>query len=147
MLILWRALLIILSCLAVAICYPYYANGAITIMLTWAAIAFCIMALLTVITKALYLGKSHIFNSFLDIALVICFIYILLNIFPQQDGSTPYMNLKKGIYPNKQDIQIGLENLGFTKRKESLEQLQNNINELTSGLNKIKTLIPQEHKD
>ena len=57
------------------------------------------------------------------------------------------MNLKKGIYPNKQDIQIGLENLGFTKRKESLEQLHNNINELTSGLNKIKTLIPQEHKD
>ena len=147
MLILWRTLLIILCCLAVTICYPYYANGAITIMLTWAAIAFFIMLLLTVITKAIYLGKNHVFNSFLDIALIIGFLYILLNIFPQQDGTTPYMRIKKGIYPNAEEIGVGLESLGFTKREETLKQLQNNINDIDFDFSRVKNLIPQEHKD
>lgn len=147
MLILWRTLLISLCCFAVVICYPYYADGAITIMLAWAAIAFITMLILTIITKAILLGRSHVFNTLFDIALVIGFLYVLLNIFPLLSGKTPYMLLKKKIYPTTQEIEIGLENLGLTKRKEALEQLQKNINGITNDLKQVKELISKEHKD
>lgn len=147
MLILWRTLLISLCCFAVLICYPYYADGAITIMLTWAVVAFFVMLGLTIITKAIVLGRSHIFNTLFDITLIAAFLYILLNIFPQLDGSTPYMRLKKKVYPTSQEIEVGLENLGFNKKKKTFEELQNNINEITEDLKQVKTLITQEHKD
>lgn len=147
MLILWRTFLIALCCFIVIICYPNYANGALTVMFTWAVIAFFIMIILTLVMKALHLGKNHIFNSFLDIALVIAFLYILLNIFPLIDGKTPFMRIKKGIYPTKQDISKGLENLGFTKKEENLEKLQQNIGEISVDINQVKTLILKEHKD
>ncbi len=147
MLILWRTLLISLCCFAVLICYPYYADGAITIMLTWAVVAFFVMLGLTIITKAIVLGRSHIFNTLFDITLIATFLYILLNIFPQLDGSTPYMRLKKKVYPTSQEIEVGLENLGLNKKKKTFEELQNNINEITDDLKQVKTLITQEHKD
>ena len=130
MLILWRAFLIAVCCFAVIICYPNYANGALTVIFTWAVVAFFIMLILTLITKAIQLGKSHIFNSFFDIALVIGFLYILLN-----------------VYPTKQDISKGLENLGFTKKEENLGKLQKNIDEISIDIDKVKTLIFKEHKD
>ena len=147
MLVLWRTLLISLCCFAVVICYPYYSDGAITIMFTWAVVAFFIMLALTVITKAILLGQSHIFNTLFDIVLVVVFLYILLNIFPLLGGKTPYMRLKKQIYPTMQEIEVGLENLGLTKRKEALELLQRNINDITNDLKQVKELIKQEHND
>ena len=147
MLILWRTFLIILCCIAVLICYPYYANGAITIMLTWAIITFFAMLVLTIVTRAIVLGRSHVFNTLFDITLIVVFLYILLNIFPQLDGTTPYMRLKKGIYPSSQEIEVGFQNLGLTKRKKTIEELQNDINEITNNLKQVKTLITQEHKD
>ena len=147
MLILWRTLLICLCCFGVTICYPYYADGALTIMLTWAVIAFFIMLGLTIITKAILLGRSHIFNSIFDIALVIGFLYILLNIFPQLDGTTPYMRIKRGVYPTAQEIEVGLENIGLTKRKDAFNKLHNEINDISKDLSQVKTLILQEHKD
>ncbi|MBO4706976.1 MAG: hypothetical protein J5594_00215 [Elusimicrobiaceae bacterium] len=147
MLILWRAFLIAVCCFAVIICYPNYANGALTVIFTWAVVAFFIMLILTLITKAIQLGKSHIFNSFFDIALVIGFLYILLNILPLSDGTTPFIRIKKNVYPTKQDISKGLENLGFTKKEENLGKLQKNIDEISIDIDKVKTLIFKEHKD
>ena len=147
MLILWRTLLIGLCCFAVLVCYPYYADGAITIMLTWAVVAFFIMLGITILTRAIMLGRSHIFNSLLDITLVVAFLYILLNIFPQLDGKTPYMRLQKKVYPTSQEIEVGLENLGLNKKKKTFEEFQNNITEITEDLKQVKTLITQEHKD
>ena len=147
MLILWRTLLISLCCFAVVVCYPYYANGALTIMFTWAVIAFFIMFALTIMTKAILLGQSHIFNALFDIALVIGFLYILLNVFPLLSGKTPYMLLKKKIYPTMQEIEVGLENLGLTKRKQALQQLHQNITGITNDLKQVKDLIKQEYKD
>ena len=147
MIILWRTLLIILCCFAVVICYPQYEDGAITIMFTWATIAFFIMIALTVITRAILLGQSHIFNTLFDIALIIGFLYVLLNVFPLLNGKTPYMLLKKKIYPTIQEIEVGLDNLGMSKRKTNLEQLQQNINGITNDLKQVKNLISKEHKD
>ena len=147
MLILWRTLLIILCCLGVMVCYPYYADGAITTMVTWAAVTFVVMAVLTVITKIILLGRNHIFNVFFDIVLIIAFLYILLNIFLQLDGKTPYMHLKKGIYPNSKDIAVGLEHLGLSKKEKVFEKLQINVDEFTNDLGQVKTLISKEHKD
>ena len=121
MLILWRTFLIALCCFAVIICYPNYANGALTIMFTWAVVTFFVMLILTLVTKALYIGKTHVFNSLFDIALVIGFLYILLNILPLIDGKTPFMRIKKGIYPTAQDVNKGLENLGLTKKEENFK--------------------------
>ena len=147
MIILWRTLLIIACCFAVIICYPHYANGAITIMITWAVIAFFTMLGITLIAKALLLGKSHVFNSLLDIAIIIGFLYILLNIFVQIDGTTPYNRIKKNIYPTSQDIRNGLKNIGLNENKKALNQLQQNINEVSNNLEKVKTIITKEHKD
>lgn len=147
MLILWRTFLICLCSFAVIICYPAYAKGALTVIFTWAVVAFFIMLILTLLTKAIYIGKSHIFNSFFDIALIIAFLYILLNIFPLSDGTTPYMRIKKGIYPSKQDITTGLENLGLTQKDKALEKLQQNIGEISVDINQVKTFIVKEYKD
>ncbi len=147
MTILWRTFLLALCCFAVIICYPYYADGALTIMATWTLVAFFIMLFITIITKAILLGRSHVFNSLLDIAMIIGFLYILLNIFPLLDGSTPYMRIKKHIYPSTDEIEVGLENLGLTKRKNALEQLRTNITEISQDLDQFKTLITKEHED
>ena len=147
MIIIWRTILIGLCCFAVAICYPYYANGAFTIMFAWALIAFFIMLILTLITRAIILGRSHIFNTLFDIALVIGFLYVLLNIFPLLDGKTPYIHLKKKIYPTSQEVEIGIENLGLTERKKDLDYLQEEIGEITNDLKQVKHLITQEHND
>ena len=147
MLILWRSLLIILCCLGVLICYPYYADGAITIMLTCAGVTFAIMIVLTIITKAIVIGQSHIFNVFFDAVMVITLLFVLLNIFLQLDGKTPYMRIKKGIYPTSQEIEVGLENIGLSKKKKTFEKLHTNINQLTKDLSQVKYLIPKEHKD
>ena len=147
MIILWRTLLIIACCFAVMICYPHYADGTITIMITWTIIAFFTMIGITLITKALLLGKSHVFNSLIDVAIIIGFLYILLNIFIQIDGTTPYMRLKKNIYPTSQDVKIGIKNLGLNENKKALNQLQQNINEVSNNLEKVKTIITKEHKD
>ncbi len=147
MLILWRTFLIILCCFIVIICYPNHARGALTVMFTWAVVAFFIMLILTLITKAIHLGKNYIFNSLFDMALIVGFLYILLNIFPLINGKTPFMYLKKGIYPTKQDINKGVRNLKFTNKEKNLEELQQNIGEISVDINQVKTLIMKEHKD
>ena len=147
MLILWRTLLIVLCCLIVMICYPYYADGAMVMMLAWTVATFAVMATLTVITQTVFLGQSRIFNILFDIVLVIVFMYILLNIFLQLDGKTPYMHIKKGVYPTAQEIEVGLENVGLSQKKKTFRKLQNNVDKFTEGFNQINPLITREHKD
>lgn len=147
MLILWRACLIFLCCIAVMICYPYCTDKALTIMYTWAGMAFVIVIFLTWLSKILIVGKSHIFNTIFDMAIIIGFLYVLLNIFPQLDGQTPYKRLKKGRYPTLQEIDVGLANFGFTTRKETIKELQNNFDEIKGNVNEVKTLILKEHND
>lgn len=145
MLILWRGILIALSCFAVLICYPHYADNAIKIMVTWAGIAFVITVIVTIVSKALLIGKVHFFNTILDIAIVILFLYILLNIFPQLNGKSPYSRLKKGIYPTANDIDTGLKNLGLRTREETMDELKQGIDEVSNNINEVKNLIIQEH--
>ena len=147
MLILWRTILIILCCFAAIICYPDYANGALAIMLTWAVIAFFIMIGLTVATRAVLIGKSHIFNTVFDVAFVIAFLYILLNIFPLKNGKTAYTYIKKGVYPTMKDIDTGLAKLGITEQKDIITQIKKDINQIGNDLSEVKTLVVEEHKD
>lgn len=145
MLILWRGLLITLCCFAVIICYPHYGDNAIRIMVTWAGIAFVITTVLTILFKALLIGKWHFFNTILDIVIVILFLYVLLNIFPQISGKSPYSRLKKGKYPTAADIDTGLANLGLKTRKQTINELQQGIDEVSSDINEVKTLFLQEY--
>ena len=57
------------------------------------------------------------------------------------------MRIKKHIYPSTDEIEVGLENLGLTKRKNALEQLRTNITEISQDLDQFKTLITKEHED
>ncbi len=95
MIILRRGVLIALCSLAVMVCYPNYPDNTSGIVLTMAGIAFAITTILTLILEVLVIGRIKIVNFFLDIALVIAFLYFLLNIFPQLDGKTPYSKIKK----------------------------------------------------
>ena len=146
MLILWRGVLIALSCLAVVICYPNYADNALRIMITWAGIAFVAVTILTIITKILFIGRVHFFNTLLDIAIVIIFLYILLNIFPQINGKSPYSRLKKGIYPTMNDIDKGLSKLGLRTSKETMQEMKDGVEEVSNNINEVKTLILKEYK-
>jgi len=145
MLILWRGILIALCCLAVVICYPYYGDNAMRIMFTWAGIAFVIITILTIVSKALLIGKWHFFNTILDIAIIILFLYILLNIFPQLDGKSPYSKLKKGVYPTSEDIDVGLANLGLRTRKETVGEFKQGLKEASNSIKEVTTLIQQEY--
>ena len=147
MLILWRAILITVCCFAVLICYPAYAENALTIMLTWAGMAFIIVTILTILFKALLIGKIPFFNTLFDIVFVIAFLYVLLLIFPQIDGKSPISKLKKGQYPTMQEIDKGLAKLGLKTNKETAQELQQGINQISNNVNEVKTLILKEHKD
>ena len=147
MLILWRTILIILCCLATLICYHDYSNGAIAVTITWAVIAFFIMIGLTVASRAILIGKSHIFNTIFDILFIIAFLYILLNIFPLKGGKTPYTYIKKGIYPTMKDIDAGLAKFGIANQKDAFTQIKEDISQIGNDLNEVKTLVLQEHKD
>ncbi len=147
MLILWRTLLIILCCFAALICYPNYTSGAIAVTITWAVIAFFIMIGLTVASRAILIGKSHIFNTVFDILFIIAFLYILLNILPLKGGKTPYTYLKRGIYPTMKDIDTGLAKFGIVDQKNAFTQIKEDINEIGNNLNEVKTMIIQEHND
>jgi len=146
MLILWRGILIVLCCFAVFICYPNYADSALRITITWAGLAFIAVAILTIVTKALIIGRFHLFNTLLDIAIIITFLYILLNIFPQINGQSPYSRLKKGIYPKMTDIDKGLSKLGLRTSKETIQEVKEGVNEVSNNVNEVKNLILQEYK-
>lgn len=146
MLILWRGVLIALSCLAVVICYPNYADNALRIMLTWAGLAFVAVTILTIISKILFIGRLNFFNFLLDIAIVIAFLYILLNIFPQVSGKSPYSQLKKGIYPKTEDIDKGLSKLGLRTSKETVQDMKDGVEQVSNNINEVKTLILKEYK-
>jgi len=145
MLVLWRGILIILCCFAVVICYPYYGDNAIKIMVTWGVIAFVLTAILTFVTKALLIGKWHFFNTILDLAIILTFLYVLLNIFPQISGESPFSKLKRGIYPSSEDIDVGLANLGLKTRKQTMAEIQEGINIVSDDINEVKGLILQEY--
>lgn len=145
MLILWRGILIALCCFAVVICYPFYGDNAIKIMVTWAGIAFVITTILTILFRALLIGKWHFFNVILDVAIVILFLYVLLNIFPQINGKSPFSQLKKGIYPSSADIDVGLANLGLKTRKQTMKELEQGINIVSQDINEVKDRFLQEY--
>ncbi len=147
MIILRRGVLIALCSLAVMVCYPNYPDNTSGIVLTMAGIAFAISTILTLILEVLVIGRIKIVNFFLDIALVIAFLYFLLNIFPQLDGKTPYSKIKKGIYPTKIDIDNGLYNLGLSDKPNTLQDIEKGINEVSENVNEVKTLIIKEHKE
>ena len=144
---LWRGCLIGLCCLAVMICYPYYTDKALSIMYTLAGITFFIVMILTWLTRMIMLGRNHIFNTIFDIALIIGFLYILLNIFPQLDGQSPYKRLKQGRYPTMQEIDTGLANFGLNSRDGAIKELQDNFDEFKGNVNEVKTFVFKEHKD
>lgn len=145
MLVLWRGILITLCCFAVVICYPYYSDNAIKIMVTWAVIAFVLSTILTLLTKALLIGKLHFFNVILDVAIVLIFLYVLLNIFPQISGKSPFSQLRKGIYPTSEEIDVGLANLGLKTRKQTISDFQQGIDVVTDDINEVKDLFLREY--
>lgn len=147
MLILWRGILIALCSLAVMVCYPNYPDNASTIVLTLAGIAFAISTVLTIVLDILVIGRIKIFNIILDIALVVFFLYFLLNIFPQLDGKTPYSQIKQGKYPSKSDIDRGLYNIGLSNKENTLQDLEKGLVEVSENVNEVKTLIIKEHKE
>lgn len=146
MLILWRGILIILCCFAVLICYPDYTDNALKIMITWAGLSFLAVTILTIVSKILLIGRIHFVNTLLDIAIVIAFLYILLNIFPQIDGKSPYLRLKKGIYPKTEDIDKGLAKLGLRTSKETIQDVKESVEEVSNNVNEVKNLILKEYK-
>ena len=143
MLILWRGILIILCCFAVLICYPDYTDNALKIMITWAGLSFLAVTILTIVSKILLIGRIHFVNTLLDIAIVIAFLYILLNIFPQIDGKSPYLRLKKGIYPKTEDID---NKLGLRTSKETIQDVKESVEEVSNNVNEVKNLILKEYK-
>jgi len=143
--ILWRGVLIALCSLAVMICYPNYPESAKSIVLTWAGISFAITTVLTIIFDILIVGRIKIFNILFDIAIVVVFLYFLLNIFPQLDGKSPYSKLKKGAYPTKSEIDSGLYNLGLSDKENTLQGLESGLMEVSENVNEVKTLIMKEN--
>ena len=146
-LILWRGVLIALCSLAVMICYPNYPDHAGGIVLTMAGIAFAIAAITTLVLDVLIIGRIKIVNIILDIVLVLTFLYFLLNIFPQLDGKTPYSKIKKGIYPTKRDVDLGLYNMGLADKPSTIQDLQEGLVEMSENVNEVTTLIMKENKD
>ena len=147
MIVLRRAILLALVCLAVPVCFPDFSTsiGAPIIFGLYIVILLGIV-FISAILSVLPFSRSKIVNAFLDIVFMIIAAIILMMFLPQNDGIKPWQKIQQGKYPTKAQIYRGLSKVGIGTPQEWKEEFKDNVNTAQKGIKKVEQVIVKENK-
>ena len=145
MVILRRAILLGLVCLAVPVCFPDFPFSAGPLMFGLYIAILLGIVFVSAIISVLPFAKSKIINAGLDIIFMIIAAIIVMMCMPQLDGVKPWTKVKQGQYPTKAQIYRGLSKLGIGSPTDWQEDFKDNVNTVKKGVKKAESVVVKEH--
>lgn len=147
MIVLRRAILLALVCLAVPVCFPDFLTsiGAPIIFGLYIVILLGIV-FASAILSVLPFSRSKIVNAFIDIVFMVIAAIILMMFLPQNDGIKPWQKIQQGKYPTKAQIYRGLSKVGIGTPQDWKEEFKDNVNTAQKGIKKVEQVIVKENK-
>ncbi len=144
MVILRRAILLALVCVAVPVCFPDFPFSAGPMIFGLYIAILLGIVFVSAILSVLPFAKSKIVNAFLDIVFVIVAAIIVMMFMPQLDGVHPWTKVQQGKYPTKAQIYRGLSKLGIGSPQDWKDDLKDNVNTVKKGVKKAESVVVKE---
>ena len=144
MIILRRAILLALVCVAVPVCFPDFPFSAGPIIFGLYIVILLGIVFISAVLSVLPFSKSKIINALMDILFMIIAAIILMMFIPQLDGVRPWQKIKQGRYPTKAQIYKGLSKIGIGSPKEWQEDFKSNVNTAKGGIKKVEKVVVKE---
>ena len=146
MVILRRAILLALVCVAVPVCFPDFPFSAGPVIFGLYIVILLGIVFVSAVLSVLPFSKSKIINAFMDIIFMIIAAIILMMFMPQYDGVHPWQKIKQGKYPTKAQIYKGLSQIGIGTPKEWQEDFKDNVGTIKKGVKKAESVVIKENK-
>lgn len=144
MIILRRAILLALVCVAVPVCFPDFPFSAGPIIFGLYIVILLGIVFASAVLSVLPLSKSKLINAFMDIVFMVIAAIIVMMFMPQLDGVRPWTKVKQGRYPTKAQVYRGLSKLGIGSPKEWQEDFKDNVGTVKKGVQKAERVIKKE---
>lgn len=146
MVILRRAILLALVCVAVPVCFPDFPFSAGPVIFGLYIAILLGIVFVSAILSVLPFSKSKIINAFLDLLFMVLAAIIIMMFLPQNDGVKPWQKIQQGKYPTKAQIYRGLSKIGIGSPKEWQEDFKDNMSTAQKGLKKVERVVVKENK-
>ena len=146
MVILRRAILLALVCVAVPVCFPDYPNTAAPVIFGLYIALLLGIVFLSAILSVLPFARSNAANTFFDIVFMVIAAIILMMFIPQTDGTKAWDKVKAGNYPTKPQIYRGLSKIGIGSPNEWKEEFKDNMNTAQQGIKKVEKVVVKENR-
>ena len=146
MVILRRAILLALVCVAVPVCFPDFPFSAGPVIFGLYIVILLGIVFVSAVLSVLPFSKSKIINAFMDIVFMIIAAIILMMFMPQYDGVKPWQKIKQGKYPTKAQIYKGLSQIGIGTPKDWQEDFKDNVGTIKKGVKKAESVVVKENK-
>lgn len=146
MIILRRAILLALVCVAVPVCFPDFPFSAGPIIFGLYIVILLGIVFISAVLSVLPFSKSKIINAFMDIVFMIIAAIVIMMFMPQYDGVHPWQKVKQGNYPTKAQIYRGLSKMGIGSPKEWQEDFKDSVGTVKQGVQKAEKVVVKEHK-
>ncbi len=146
MVILRRAILLALVCVAVPVCFPDFPFTAGPMIFGLYIALLLGIVFISAIVSVLPFSKSKIVNAFMDIVFVIIAAIIVMMFMPQLDGVKPWTKIQQGKYPTKAQIYRGLSKLGIGSPTDWKEDFKDNVGIVQKGVKKAESVVVREPK-
>ncbi|MBR4508915.1 MAG: hypothetical protein IKP23_05580 [Elusimicrobiaceae bacterium] len=146
MIILRRAILLALVCVAVPVCFPDFPFSAGPMIFGLYIAILLGIVFVSAILSVLPFAKSKIINAFMDIVFMIIAAIIIMMFMPQYDGVHPWTKVKQGRYPTKAQVYRGLSRLGIGSPQEWKDDFKDNVGTIKQGVKKAENVVVKEHK-
>lgn len=144
MVILRRAILLALVCVAVPVCFPDFPFSAGPIIFGLYLVILLGIVFVSAVLSVLPFSKSKIINAFMDIVFMIIAAIIVMMFMPQYDGVRPWQKIKQGRYPTKAQIYRGLSQIGIGSPKEWQNDFKDSMNTAKQGIQKAEKVVVKE---
>ena len=146
MIILRRAILLALVCVAVPVCFPNFPFSAGPVIFGLYVAILLGIVFISAIVSVLPFAKSPIVNVFLDIVFVIIAAIILMMFLPQYDGVKPWQKIKQGHYPTKEQVYRCLSRIGIGSPERWKKDFKDNMDTAKKGVQKVEKVVVKENK-
>ena len=146
MVILRRAILLALVCVAVPVCFPDFPFSAGPVIFGLYIVILLGIVFVSAVLSVLPFSKSKIINAFMDIVFMVIAAIIVMMFMPQYDGVHPWQKVKQGKYPTKAQIYKGLSQIGVGSPKEWQSDLKDNVGTIKKGVEKAERVVVKENR-
>ena len=146
MIILRRAILLALVCVAVPVCFPNFPFSAGPVIFGLYVAILLGIVFVSAIVSVLPFAKSPIVNVFLDLVFMIIAAIIIMMFLPQYDGVKPWQKIKQGNYPTKAQIYRGLSRIGIGSPERWKDDFKDNMDTAKQGIKKVEKVVVKENR-